>query len=322
MGSVLGYMATATHGACLVLPSESFNARAVLESVDAYGCTALYGVPTMFAAELALLDSGEYVPKRPQPGGALFPLLRTGISAGSLVPPTLMSQIHERLGLTGLTICYGMTETSPVSFMTHGMDPLERRTNSVGRLLPHISAKVVKPGTLDAVLPMGQPGELVVSGYSLMTEYYGDPEKTAKELKETPSGRWMLTGDQAVMEPGGWLRITGRIKDLIIRGGENILPSEVEDCIWGHPSVRQVSVIGVPDEHYGETVGAFVILRECQGSPALMDEIRSWVRTKLSGHLVPKHIWFVDDLPKTPSGKVQKFVLKEMAERYLAEGVS
>ncbi|KAL2868548.1 putative AMP-binding enzyme [Aspergillus lucknowensis] len=314
-GSVLGYMATATHGSAIVFPAESFHARATLSAVQEEKCTALYGVPTMFLEELGLLESGEV----PYEG---FQYLRTGIAAGSSIPAELMKKLHKVLNLTELTICYGMTETSPVSAMTTTDDPLDKRINTVGRLMPHVEAKVVDPSDHNNILPIGTRGELAVSGYLLMKEYWGDPVKTALVMLPDKDGKvWMHTGDEASMSPDGYISITGRIKDLIIRGGENIHPLEIENCLLTFPGVADVSVVGVPDERYGEVVAAFIISKEQHLDEAATGaQIRQFVREKLSGHLVPKYIFFLgfdESFPKTASGKIQKFKLRETAIKLL-----
>ncbi|KAJ5191259.1 AMP-binding enzyme [Penicillium cinerascens] len=316
-GCILGYMATATHGSAIVFPAESFNARAALKAVQEEKCTALYGVPTMFLEELSLVESGEISSEG-------FEYLRTGIAAGSSIPSELMKKLHRVLNLTELTICYGMTETSPVSLMTTTNDPLDRRINTVGRLMPHVEAKVVNPANKKQILPIETRGELAVSGYLLMKEYWGDPEKTAEVMIADDDGKiWMHTGDEASMSPDGYVTITGRIKDLIIRGGENIHPLEIENCLLGNSGIGDVSIVGVPDERYGEVVAAFVIAREQGPESITAKEIREWVRERLSSHLVPKYVFFLgpsDTFPKTASGKIQKFKLKEQAIKLLAEG--
>ena len=324
-GCILGYMATATHGSAIVFPTEAFDPYATLRSVQEEKCTALYGVPTMFIAELELLQNGsiEY---------AGFEHLRTGIAAGSSIPAELMRKLHKILNLTELTICYGMTETSPVSAMTTTNDPIEKRIESVGRLLPHVEAKVVDPTDKTNILPVGQRGELAVNGYLVMKEYWEAPDKTAEVMIPDDTGKvWMHTGDEAEMDGEGYVKITGRIKDIIIKGGENIHPLEVENCLFAHPGVKEVSVVGLPDERYGEVVAAFVIRHE--NAQVTADEVRTWVREKLSHHLgicpidpsqsyfvinlntneiivVPKHVFWTDNYPKTASGKIQKFKLR------------
>ena len=276
-GCTLGYMATATHGSAIVFPTEAFDPYATLKSVQEEQCTALYGVPTMFIAEFELLQNGTV----PHIG---FEHLRTGIAAGSSIPAELMRKLHKILNLTELTICYGMTETSPVSAMTTTDDPLEKRVDSVGRPLPHVEAKVVDPVDHTKILPVGQRGELAVKGYLVMKEYWGAPERSAEVLIPDDTGRtWMHTGDEAEMDSDGYIKITGRIKDIIIKGGENIHPLEVENCLFAHPEVKEVSVVGLPDPRYGEVVAAFVIPRE--NSKIMADEVRTWVREKLSHHL-------------------------------------
>ncbi|KAI1995382.1 hypothetical protein LOZ53_001435 [Ophidiomyces ophidiicola] len=314
-GCILGYMATATHGAAIVFPSESFNAVATLKAVQEEKCTALYGVPTMFVEELELLADGT-VPYES------FQYLRTGIAAGSSIPAELMKKLHKTLNLTELTICYGMTETSPVSCMTTTDDPIDKRINSVGRLMPHVEAKVVNPVDHDEILPVGSKGELAVSGYLVMKEYWNAPEQTAAAMRKDQDGKvWMHTGDEATMSADGYVTITGRIKDLIIRGGENIHPLEIENCLFAHPGVSNVSVVGVPDAKYGEVVAAFVVARDEGQKRVTIEEIRSWVRKKLSSHLVPKFVFYLSDteFPKTASGKIQKFALRERAIKLLKE---
>ncbi|SMQ49135.1 unnamed protein product [Zymoseptoria tritici ST99CH_3D7] len=314
-GCILGYMATATHGSAIVFPTEAFDPLAALKAVQDYQGTALYGVATMFLAELEVLANGTV----PHEG---FQHLRTGIAAGSSVPAELMRKLHKTLNLNELTICYGMTETSPVSVMTRTDDPLQKRIDTVGRLQPHVEAKVVDPFDHGKTLNVGERGELAVSGYLVMKEYWGDPAKTAEVMipdVEDPEKIWMLTGDEASMDEEGYVSITGRIKDIIIRGGENIHPLEVENCLLAHESINNVSVVGLPDEKYGEVVAAFVIKHE--GKEITAKEVRDWVREGLSGHLVPKYVFWVGDYPKTASGKIQKFKLQEDGKQLLKEGL-
>jgi acyl-CoA synthetase (AMP-forming)/AMP-acid ligase II len=278
-GSILGYMATATHGSAILFPSEAFDPLASLKSIQEYKATALYGVATMFLAELELLDNGTV----PYEG---FEHLRTGIAAGSSVPSALMKKLHRVLNLTDLTISYGMTETSPVSCMTTTTDPMVKRTDTVGRLQPHVEAKVVDPADPNKILGIGERGELAVTGYLLMKEYWGDPKKTRDAMvsdKDDPNKVWMLTGDEASMDEEGYVSITGRIKDIIIRGGENIGPLEIESCLLTHDDVLEVSVVGLPDQKYGEVVAAFT--HKKPKSKLTAAEVRSWVRENLSGHL-------------------------------------
>jgi acyl-CoA synthetase (AMP-forming)/AMP-acid ligase II len=279
-GCILGYMATATHGSTIVFPAEAFNPLATLQSVQEYSCTALYGVPTMFVAELELLTNGTV----PYEG---FQHLRTGIAAGSSIPAEIMRKLHKVLNLTELTICYGMTETSPVSAMTTTDDPIDKRINSVGRLLPHVKAKIVDPSDWSRTLNTDQRGELAVSGYLIMKGYWGDEARTREVLVPDENGMmWMHTGDEASMDEKGYIKITGRIKDLIIKGGENIHPLEVENCLFANDKVKEVSVVGMPDERYGEVVATFIVRHEgVEQRVVTAEEVRSWVETKLSHHL-------------------------------------
>ncbi|KXT09614.1 hypothetical protein AC579_7649 [Pseudocercospora musae] len=313
-GCILGYMATATHGSSIVFPTEAFDPLASLKAVQEYKGTALYGVATMFLAELELIANGTV----PHEG---FQYLRTGIAAGSSVPQELMRKLHKVLNLTELTICYGMTETSPVSCMTKTNDPMQKRIETVGKLQPHVEAKVLDPFDHTKTLHVGERGELAVSGYLLMKEYWGDPKKTSEAMitdPNDPNKLWMLTGDEASMDEEGYVSITGRIKDIIIRGGENIHPLEIENCLLAHNCVSDVSVVGLPDEKYGEVVAAFVIKHH--GMEISAKEVREWVRSKLSGHLVPKYVFWVEDYPKTASGKIQKFKLRDDGVQLLEEG--
>lgn len=346
-GCILGYMATATHGSAILFPSEAFNPTATLLSIQEEGATALYGVATMFVAELELLADGKIKYEG-------FDKLRTGIAAGSSVPSHLMEKLHKTLNLTGLTICYGMTETSPVSCMTTPTDPMEKRVGSVGRLLPHVEAKVVSTTDRTQILPIGEKGELVVSGYNVMKGYWGDKDRTEEvrvvERVPDPDGGvhtekvWMHTGDEAEMDELGYVKITGRIKDLIIRGGENIHPLEVENVLFMHEGISEASVVGLPDERYGECVAAFVVTHHgvklglddalngdsavdekvekggAEGTVLTREVVREWVRGKLSNHLVPRYVFWVREYPKTASGKIQKFKLREMGMEMLKKG--
>lgn len=313
-GCILGYMATATHGSAIVFPTEAFNPLATLKAVQEEKCTALYGVPTMFLAELELIANKTV----PYEG---FQYLRTGIAAGSSVPAELMRKLHKTLNLTELTICYGMTETSPVSVMTTTDDPLDKRINTVGRLMPHVEAKVVDPLDWSKTLGVGERGELAVNGYLVMKEYWGNKAKTDEVLIKDEDGKmWMHTGDEACMDAEGYVSITGRIKDLIIRGGENIHPLEIESCLLGHDGVRDASIVGIKDEKYGEVVAAFVRKQQNEeGAKLDIESVRDYVRTHLSHHLVPKYVFFTDEYPTTASGKVQKFKLREDGEKLVKE---
>lgn len=324
-GSVLGYMATATTGAAILFPSPAFDPVATIRMASEHEATGLYGVSTMLVSVFEALDAGGLpVPQH----------LRKGIVAGSSVPEALMRTIFARLGLEDLVICYGMTETAPVSCMTRPSDPFAQRTASVGTPMPHTTVKIVDPCDPSRIVPIGERGELAASGYLVMKGYYGDPERTAQVRRHEADGRtWLYSGDEAQMDANGFVQITGRIKDLIIRGGENIHPLEVENCLFQLPGVQEVSVAGVPDDRLGEAVAAFIIPRagwttgdsESEGDEAAKrltkERVRNWVRTKLSSHLVPKYIFWVDDYPKTASGKIQKFKLQEMAKKQLAEGL-
>ncbi|ERF76318.1 hypothetical protein EPUS_04176 [Endocarpon pusillum Z07020] len=304
-GCILGYMATATHGSAIVFPAEAFDPKASLLAVQEEKATALYGVPTMFLAELDLLANGTVRNEG-------FGHLRTGIAAGSSIPAEIMRKLHQTLNLTELTICYGMTETSPVSCMTATDDPMDKRINSVGRLMPHVEAKIVDAFDGKRILGIAERGELAVSGYLVMKGYWGQPERSAEVMRTDEEGKlWMHTGDEAAMDEEGFVSITGRIKDLIIRGGENIHPLEVENCLFAHPGIKEVSVVGLPDEKYGEVVAAFIVPRQ-GAEKTSREEIRNWVRERLSHHLVPSHVFHVEGYPKTASGKIQKFKLKEM----------
>ena len=302
-GCILGYMATATHGSAIVFPAEAFDPMASLKAVQEEKATALYGVPTMFLAELELINDEKVAYEG-------FQYLRTGIAAGSSIPAELMRKLHKTLNLTELTICYGMTETSPVSAMTTTDDPIEKRINTVGRLLPHVEAKVVDPFDHERILNVGERGELAVKGYLVMKEYWGQPEKTAEVMKTDADGKvWMHTGDEASIDEDGYVSITGRIKDLIIRGGENIHPLEIENCLFAHDKIAEVSVVGLPDERYGEVVAAFIVKRHhlpAGEKDITPDEVRTWVRERMSHHLIPKFVFFVDEYPKTASGKIRE----------------
>ncbi|KAI5357187.1 putative AMP-dependent synthetase/ligase, AMP-binding, AMP-binding enzyme domain, ANL [Septoria linicola] len=316
-GCILGYMATATHGSQIVFPTEAFDPLAALQAIQDYKGTGLYGVATMFLAELELIANGTVKNEG-------FQHLRTGIAAGSSVPQELMRKLHKILNLNELTICYGMTETSPVSCMTKTDDPITKRIETVGKLQPHVEAKVVDPFDRTKTLAIGERGELAVSGYLLMKEYWGDSKKTKGNMITLPDlegndKTWMLTGDEASMDEEGYVSITGRIKDLIIRGGENIHPLEIENCLLSHDGVREVSVVGLPDEKYGEVVAAFVVKNK-GGKEIEAKEVRDFVREHLSGHLVPKYVFWVNDYPKTASGKIQKFKLQEDGAQLLKEG--
>jgi fatty-acyl-CoA synthase len=302
-GMVMGNLACTSHGACIVLPSSGFDPAAALRAVAQEKITSLYGVPTMFIAELGLADFADYD----------LSSLRTGIMAGSPCPVEVMKRVVAEMHMTEVAICYGMTETSPVSTMTRGDDSLTRRTETVGRVLPHLESKVVDPAT---GLPVGrgEPGELCTRGYSVMLGYWDQPEATAEAIDQA---RWMHTGDLATMDPDGYLNIVGRIKDLVIRGGENVYPREVEEFLYSHPDVADVQVIGVPDERYGEELMAWVVLRP--GAEALTAEaVREFCRGRLAHYKVPRYVHVVDGFPMTVTGKVRKVEMRARAVSILA----
>jgi fatty-acyl-CoA synthase len=297
----MGTLMCAVYGAAMVVPSESFDPGAVLRAIQDERCTAVYGVPTMFIAELH------------HPRLAEFNLtsLRTGIMAGSPCPVEVMRAVAERLGAREITIAYGLTEASPVITQTTASDDLEHRVATVGKPLPGLEVRVVAPGSL-APLPSGQPGELVVRGHGVMKGYYNKPAETAEAL--TPDG-WLHTGDLAVETADGYFRITGRIKDMIIRGGENVYPREVEEFLYTHPAVADVQVVGLPDECFGEEVCAWVRLKP--GAVVTEAELRAFCRGKIAHYKVPRYVVFVDEYPTTVTGKVQKYRLREMGvERF------
>ncbi|MBU2601130.1 MAG: AMP-binding protein [Actinobacteria bacterium] len=295
-GCVLGVMACVTHGATMV-PIEIFEPAKVLEVVESERCTALHGVPTMFIAELDQLDKGTYD----------LSSLRTGIMAGAPCPIEVMRRVMDEMHVREITIAYGQTESSPVITQTRTEDPIELRVRSVGRALPDVEVKIVDPVSRQQ-LPHGQQGELCTRGYLVMRGYHRMPQETAEAID---SEGWLHTGDLAVMDEGGYCRITGRIKDMIIRGGENVYPREIEEFLHLHPDILDVQVFGVPDQKYGEEVAAAVILRQ---DAALSEEgLREHCRAKIARHKVPRYVRFVDSYPMTASGKVQKHRLREMA---------
>ncbi|MEV7084729.1 AMP-binding protein [Streptomyces sp. NPDC093085] len=295
-GMVMGNLGATSHGACVVIPAPSFDAAATLDAVQRERCTSLYGVPTMFLAELDL------------PGFTTYDLtsLRTGIMAGSPCPVEVMKRVVERMNMREVSICYGMTETSPVSLQTRRDDDLERRTGTVGRALPHIEVKVIDPAT-GVTVGRGTPGELCTRGYSVMLGYWDEPALTAEVVD---AGRWMHTGDLAVIREDGYAQIVGRIKDLIIRGGENVYPREIEEFLYGHPQVADIQVVGVPDERYGEEIVACVIPRD-PAAPPSAEEIRAYCRERLAHYKIPRRVEIVDGFPMTVSGKVRKVELRE-----------
>ena len=294
-GMVLGNLACTTHGAAIVIPAPGFDPAQTLRTVQAERCTSLYGVPTMFIAELALPDFASYD----------LSTLRTGIMAGSPCPVEVMKRVVSEMNMTEVTICYGMTETSPVSAQTTPDDDMERRVATVGRVHPHVEVKIVDPET-GRVLPRGEAGEMCTRGYSVMLGYWTEPEKTAEVID---AARWMHTGDLATMDEGGYLNIVGRIKDMVIRGGENVYPREVEEFLYSHPAIEDVQVIGVPDVKYGEELCAWVKLRP--GETLTEQDVRDYCRGKIAHYKVPRYVRFSSDFPMTVTGKVQKFKMRE-----------
>jgi fatty-acyl-CoA synthase len=292
-GMVLGNLACLTHGSTIVYPGAGFDALATLETVAEERCTALYGVPTMF---IAMLDHSEF---------ARFDLgsLRTGIMAGSPCPIEVMRRVIAQMHMGEVTIAYGMTETSPVSFQSSVDDPIERRVSTVGRIHPHVEVKIVDGE--GRIVPRGTAGELCTRGYSVMRGYWGDEEKTAEVID---AARWMHTGDLATIDAEGYANIVGRIKDMVIRGGENIYPREVEEFLYTHPAVRDVQCYGVPDARYGEELCAAVILRE--GASLTADELRRFCEGQIAHYKIPRYVRIVDGFPTTVTGKVQKYILR------------
>jgi fatty-acyl-CoA synthase len=296
-GMVMGNLGCTTHGACMVIPEAAFDPEATLRAVQDERCTSLYGVPTMFIAELEHPDFESYD----------LSSLRTGIMAGSPCPIETMKRVVDEMHMEEVTICYGMTETSPVSTQTGADDPLDKRVGTVGRVHPHVEIKVVDPET-GAIVEREQPGELCTRGYSVMLGYWNEPEKTDEVLDRA---RWMHTGDLAVMDGEGYLRIVGRIKDMVIRGGENLYPREVEEFLYGHPDVADVQVVGVPDARYGEELMAWIVPR---GDADIDHEsIAGFCRGRIAHHKVPRYVATLEEFPMTVTGKVQKYKLREMA---------
>jgi fatty-acyl-CoA synthase len=296
-GMVLGNLACTTHGACMVVPGESYEALAAMEAVQAEGCTALYGVPTMFIGEL----------DHPRFADFDFSSLRTGIMAGSPCPVEVMRKVQSQMHMPEVTICYGMTETAPVSTQSSTDDPLDKRVSTVGRIHPHVEIKIVDAGT-GQVVPRGETGELCTRGYSVMLGYWNNPEATAEAID---AARWMHTGDLATMDDEGYVNIVGRIKDMIIRGGENVYPREIEEFLYTHPDISDVQVIGVPSERYGEEVMAWVKLRE--GAAVSDEALVAYCRGKIATFKIPRYWKFVDGFPMTVTGKIQKFKMREEA---------
>jgi fatty-acyl-CoA synthase len=304
-GMVIGNLAAFSHGAATIIPGRSFSPAAALEAVQDFGGTSLYGVPTMFIAELAVTDFESYD----------LASLRTGIMAGSPCPVEVMKQVIARMGMTEVQICYGMTETSPVSTQTRADDSVERRVSTVGRVLPHLEVKVVDPET-GLTVPRGTVGELCTRGYSVMLGYWGEAAKTAEVID---AGRWMHTGDLGIMDEECYLNITGRIKDMVIRGGENIYPREIEEFLYTHPDIVDAQVIGVPDVKYGEELCAWVKLRDGAGE-VTAESLRAFATGKLAHYKIPRYVLVVDEFPMTVTGKVRKVEMREKSVQVLDLG--
>ena len=299
-GMVMGNLGCLTHGATMVYPAEAFEPLAVLETVAQEKCTGLYGVPTMF---IAALD---------HPRFADFDLssLRTGIMAGSPCPIEVMKRVIGKMNMAEVTIAYGMTETSPVSFQSGTDDPIDRRVSTVGRVQPHLEVKIVD--NEGRIVPRGQSGELCTRGYSVMLGYWDDEAKTKEAID---AGGWMHTGDLAVIDDEGYCNIVGRIKDMVIRGGENIYPREIEEFLYAHPKVLDVQVVGIPDQRFGEELCAWIILRE--GERLSEDEVREYCKGQIAHYKIPRYIRFVDSFPMTVTGKIQKFLIRQKMKEEL-----
>jgi fatty-acyl-CoA synthase len=305
-GCVMGNLAAVTHGAAVVAPAETFEPEATLRAIETHHCTSIYGVPTMFIAQL---DHPAFKHVR-------LESLRTGIMAGAPCPIEVMKQVMDRMHVPEITICYGMTETSPVSFQSAVDDPLEARVSTIGRIHPHLECKIIDPESGE-IVPRGAPGELCTRGYSVMLGYWNNPEATCAAID---AARWMRTGDLAVMREDGYVNIAGRIKDMIIRGGENIYPREIEEFLYTHPKVSDVQVIGVPDLKYGEEVCAWVRLRE--GEHATENELREYCRGQIATCKIPRYVRFTTQFPTTVTGKIQKFRMREMSIEELGLGAA
>jgi fatty-acyl-CoA synthase len=303
-GCVMGNLAAVTHGAAVIVPAAAFDPEAVLRAIDIHQCTSIYGVPTMFIAELD------------HPSLSQFRLdsLRTGIMAGAPCPVEIMKQVMNRLHVPEVTICYGMTETSPVSFQSAVDDPIDARVSTVGRIHPHLECKIVNPETGD-IVPRGTPGELCARGYSVMLGYWENAAATAASID---AARWMHTGDLAVMREDGYVNICGRLKDMIIRGGENIYPREIEEFLYTHPKISEVQVVGVPDMKYGEEVCAWIRLRD--GQQATEEDVREYCRGQIASYKIPRYIRFTTEFPTTVTGKMQKFRMREISIEELGLG--
>ncbi|GAC1472140.1 MAG: hypothetical protein PVSMB5_21500 [Ktedonobacteraceae bacterium] len=296
-GMVMANLGCITHGATMVYPAEGFEPLAVLQTVQEEKCTVLYGVPTMFIAELAHPDFDKFD----------LTSLRTGVMAGSPCPVEVMKQVITRMHMKDVEICYGMTETSPVSTQTSIDAPLDKRVGTVGRVHPHLELKIIDPRT-GQIVSVGQSGELCTRGYSVMLGYWNNAEATANAID---AARWMHTGDLATLDADGYINIVGRIKDMIIRGGENVYPREIEEFLYTHPKVSDVQVIGVPDAKYGEAVMAWVMLKP--GTTATAEEIQEFCKGQIAYYKIPRYFKFVDSFPMTVTGKIQKYLMRETA---------
>jgi fatty-acyl-CoA synthase len=301
-GMVMGNLGSTSHGSTIVVPSPGFDPAATLRAVQETGATVLYGVPTMFIAELALPDFASYD----------LSTLRTGIMAGSPCPVEVMKRVVGEMHMSEVTIAYGMTETSPVSTQTRRDDDLERRVSTVGTVHPHVEVKVVDPES-DVTVPRGETGELCTRGYSVMLGYWDEPEKTADVLDAT---HWMHTGDLATMDADGYVNIVGRIKDLVIRGGENVYPREIEEFLYSHPDIADVQVIGVPDQRYGEELCAWIRLRD-GAEPLDATAVRAYCEGKLAHYKIPRYVQVVDEFPMTVTGKIRKVEMRERSVELL-----
>jgi fatty-acyl-CoA synthase len=299
-GMVLGVLAAMTHGAASIFPAEGFDPLRTLESIERERCTALHGVPTMFIAEL----------EHPQFASFDLSSLRTGIMAGAPCPIAVMRRVLTDMHMPEVTICYGMTETSPVSFQSAWDDPVERRVSTVGRVHPHVQVKVVDAA--GHTTQRGTAGELLTRGYSVMRGYWGEPQRTAEAID---AAGWMRTGDLAVLDEAGYCNIVGRVKDMIIRGGENVYPREIEEFLYRHPAVLDIAVVGVPDHRYGEEICACIRLRD--GARASEEDIREFCRGQIAHYKVPRYVRFMDSFPQTITGKIQKYLLREQLQREL-----
>ncbi|MFC0451111.1 AMP-binding protein [Rhodococcus jostii] len=297
-GMVMGNLACTTHGATMVIPGPSFDPKTTLQAVEAEKCTSLYGVPTMFIAELA------------DPDFESFDLssLRTGIMAGSPCPVEVMKQVIEQMGMSEVSICYGMTETAPVSLQTRSDDTIDQRVSTVGHVGPHLEVKIVDPAT-GLTVRRGEPGELCTRGYSVMLGYWNNAEKTAEAID---AGRWMHTGDIGVMDSDGYVAITGRIKDMVIRGGENVYPREIEEFLYTHPDILDAQVIGVPDAKYGEELMVWVRMKD-GATPLDAAAVKEFCTGKLAHYKIPRYVHVVDEFPMTVTGKVRKVEMREQS---------